>query len=1301
MSEKSSEKKLTSNPFKAEKTIGRIKNVLRNAPVIGTVADVVDIGKELVTGDYAGAAVAAGTALAGVTPIGRIASKGAKVVSKKLKKLSKVDESKDSLKAINLTEKDLENWNKDPNNITSPEFKKKLEGRKEELQNIAKAYKDNPTDETLDLYRRKVIELNPIKKIETMPNKPSFLDIRGALGIKVDSMGGKKTGIIGLNRNIKDGQRIASRLDINGYTNHNKWVATLTIPRNLIRDWISKNPTLSPTSYAAAVRLKNVDLKQTEGLQKKSLNIAAGERKGPHAVMEGDYSADDPDDIYNYAKEIFESKDKDWIQVGYNPTRAGFFYDRGTGIPIESADEIVQVGPLVLAKNAVGGSIKDYMFNKGGIAMKSRKLVGKPTGRVTKAGRPVLKTPEGEERSEYSATIKLDNGKYINIPTIHNGKYYTEDELKKAVEDKRMIPTSEHDSFEEAIEAAKKRSKTLKQGGVLKAHQGTIVNGQIVYPTTSQAPADPEPIMPTEGLPNPFVTDPTTIPPKQVPPNKMEFDIPIGESVSTNPMNYPIYDPRNPNYNPAMEYYIPGKGLGGNTVDPTVTTVKQPDTSIVEPAPVQIPNPMATGLFDPTVIDQSRAMLAQQPAKKNMTIKEFFGGKAISLKDFLEQKNKQQLVSQFSKDFNLSQKSEQIQKPITDKLLEVRQKYLPKLNELEFKLQNNLIDSKEFETQYTPITQLMSKEMNDVKMQNMGLMQDVKLQQDNLQKQFEDAFFKQYKPVGQGSTISKPMPFNEGGTVMEKQMEMNFGEKSDMSSGTFLFNEGGMKDDGGEKDPVSGNDVPSGSLAKEVRDDVPAMVSEGEFIFPADVTRYIGLDKLMQLRQEAKMGLKKMEMMGQLGNPEESVLPDDIPFDPSDILIIDEEDNLELDNLNQGGIIGFQEGTANAGEQANQYYDITDEANKKYAKRYVYYKNDAGQTITILSTFDGTPLEPVPAGYKMMINKDGLPATELPKDEDIEEKKPEVEQPSVQQTDDDDGPEAQPFYSAEYLADKFKGDVIYDANGNPRSLTEQGYLSTQTSANRLGLDMNTYFNLPMSAKMDMLGQEFAGMFGKEVDQDYINNIVEQVKAGTYKGKGIAGYIGGIGDWISSWFGNDNPDDVQKKIKQTNNATGNTNVTKTESPFDPKPGKKRYERDDTYGVSGIMRTSDDPSRPGGGRGTTSAVRKAQSDRVQAGLAGPGMAAGKFKQREDNEARRQAKREKQGKESFGMRAGPTTGGSSVAKAQKQTQSSIKARQDAKGDDAAERAASRRGFASGTMVTKSKKKPTKGKTLVTKRS
>ena len=80
------EKTYTTNPLKGKETLKRLKGALRNAPVIGTVADVVDIGKEVLTGDYAGAAVATGTALAGITPIGRIASKGAKVVGKKLKK---------------------------------------------------------------------------------------------------------------------------------------------------------------------------------------------------------------------------------------------------------------------------------------------------------------------------------------------------------------------------------------------------------------------------------------------------------------------------------------------------------------------------------------------------------------------------------------------------------------------------------------------------------------------------------------------------------------------------------------------------------------------------------------------------------------------------------------------------------------------------------------------------------------------------------------------------------------------------------------------------------------------------------------------------------------------------------------------------------------------------------------------------------------------------------------------------------------------------------------------------------------
>jgi len=135
----------------------------------------------------------------------------------------------------------------------------------------------------------------------------------------------------------------------------------------------------------------------------------------------------------------------------------------------------------------------------------------------------------------------------------------------------------------------------------------------------------------------------------------------------------------------------------------------------------------------------------------------------------------------------------------------------------------------------------------------------------------------------------KDLQLAEGGTAMKKQME--------------LFEDGGLKDEGGMVDEVSGNDVPTGSTREEVRDDIPAQLSEGEFVFPADVVRYIGLAKLMRLRQEAKQGLKQMEAMGQMGNSDEATMDDDLPFDETDL---DIEDDLEY---NRGGVIQAQQGT--------------------------------------------------------------------------------------------------------------------------------------------------------------------------------------------------------------------------------------------------------------------------------------------------------------------------------------------------------------------------------------------------------
>ena len=74
---------------------------------------------------------------------------------------------------------------------------------------------------------------------------------------------------------------------------------------------------------------------------------------------------------------------------------------------------------------------------------------------------------------------------------------------------------------------------------------------------------------------------------------------------------------------------------------------------------------------------------------------------------------------------------------------------------------------------------------------------------------------------GSWSGSDDRLNYNKGGTV------------NDMNR---LFAEGGMNDDGGTVDPVSGNAVPPGAMQNEVRDDIDAKLSEGEFVIPADVS---------------------------------------------------------------------------------------------------------------------------------------------------------------------------------------------------------------------------------------------------------------------------------------------------------------------------------------------------------------------------------------------------------------------------------------------------------------------------------
>ena len=115
-----------------------------------------------------------------------------------------------------------------------------------------------------------------------------------------------------------------------------------------------------------------------------------------------------------------------------------------------------------------------------------------------------------------------------------------------------------------------------------------------------------------------------------------------------------------------------------------------------------------------------------------------------------------------------------------------------------------------------------------------------------------------------------------------------------------LFEEGGMKDDGLDRDPVSGNEIPPGSLAKEVRDDIPAQLSDGEYVVPADVVQYFGVKFFEDLRAEAKRGLAEMEATGRIGGEPVEVDMTMIAFGKAD--------DKKKKKKAEGGMIGYSNG---------------------------------------------------------------------------------------------------------------------------------------------------------------------------------------------------------------------------------------------------------------------------------------------------------------------------------------------------------------------------------------------------------
>ena len=184
--------------------------------------------------------------------------------------------------------------------------------------------------------------------------------------------------------------------------------------------------------------------------------------------------------------------------------------------------------------------------------------------------------------------------------------------------------------------------------------------------------------------------------------------------------------------------------------------------------------------------------------------------------------------------------------------------------------------------------------------------------------------------------------FAEGGLAVDNEMKT-------------MMAEGGIKDDGMKRDPVSGNEIPAGSLAKEVRDDVPAQLSEGEYVVPADVVRYFGVNYFEKLRAKAKAGLEEMDADGRIGG-DPVPAGDDLPFTDEELMSIEDQPV----GMAEGGSVasGFDASAFQPGFS----FGMTPTAGTGSTTVAKTFINDAGEIRSILFV-NGQPTTTIPEGF--------------------------------------------------------------------------------------------------------------------------------------------------------------------------------------------------------------------------------------------------------------------------------------------------------------------------------------------------
>jgi len=219
------------------------------------------------------------------------------------------------------------------------EFKAANKGIKQtripEVQDAAKKLKAGEI--TTQEYLQTVEKFQPIKPLGAVQKRPTNEDIAMSLTKNEDD----SAGIVGVNLDVPDGTMISSRLDIPAYETNDTWVVTL-------HDGSVKNGLA--VGYGQTAVLNGVEFVSNP---KAALNMAAGGPKGTIARINGSWENHDSAAIEKLAQDILDGTAPDadqWTEVGMNPFRHSYFYRKSDGMPVANAEQVIQIGPLVLAK---------------------------------------------------------------------------------------------------------------------------------------------------------------------------------------------------------------------------------------------------------------------------------------------------------------------------------------------------------------------------------------------------------------------------------------------------------------------------------------------------------------------------------------------------------------------------------------------------------------------------------------------------------------------------------------------------------------------------------------------------------------------------------------------------------------------------------------------------------------------------------------------------------------------------------------------------------------------------------------